>query len=91
MGMVVTTVAIKPEPMPSFCAKPMKFIAKNTISPPTSAELRHCSAVGRAWPCHKAMSSMTTPAHRKRTAFINNGGMVCRAMLVAKYVVPHTT
>jgi hypothetical protein len=65
MGMVVTTVAIKPEPMPSFCAKPMQFMAKNTISPPTSAELRHCSAVGRAWPCHKAMSSMTTPGAQK--------------------------
>ena len=84
MGMVVTTVAIRPEPLPIFCAKPMQFMAKNTISPPTSALWRHCAAVGSAWPCASATSSMTTPAHRKRLAFMSKGGMVSSAMPRAK-------
>jgi hypothetical protein len=63
MGMVVTTVAIRPEPMPIFCAKPMQFMAKNTISPPPA----HCGATarrGQRLACAKAISSITTPAHR---------------------------
>ncbi|MNV24326.1 hypothetical protein D3C71_1153870 [compost metagenome] len=84
IGMVVTTVAIRPEPMPSFCAKPIRFMARNTMQPPTTAELRHCRAVGRAWPCHSAMSSITPPAHRNRMAFMSRGGMVCTAMPMAK-------
>ena len=88
---VVTTVAIRPEPMPSFCANPIRFIATNTINPPTKAELRHCAQVGSAWPCHSATSSITPPAHRKRMAFMSSGGMLVRAMPMAKYVVPQTT
>ena len=87
----MTTVAMRPEPMPSFCAKPMKFMARNTMSPPTRAELHHCARVGMACPCPIATSSMTPPAHRNRMAFISSGGMVCSAMPMAKYVVPHTT
>ena len=91
MGMVATTVAIRPEPMPSFWAKPTRFMASNTISPPTSAELRHCRAVGRAAPCHRASASINSPAARKRLVFMNNGGMLFRATDNPKYVVPHTT
>ena len=84
IGMVVTTVAIRPEPMPSFCAKPIRFMARKTMSPPTRAALRHCTAVGSAWPCHNATVSMTPPAHTKRMAFIKSGGIVCSAMPMAK-------
>ena len=91
MGMVVTTVAISPDPIPNFCAKPMQFMARKTIKPPTTALWRHCARVGSACPCARATSSITAPAHRKRTAFISSGGMVSSAMPMAKYVVPHTT
>ena len=84
IGMVVTTVAIRPEPMPSFCAKPVRFMARNTMQPPTTAALRHCSAVGSAWPCHSATSSITPPAHKNRRAFMSKGGMVCTTMPMAK-------
>ena len=84
MGMVVTTVAMRPEPMPIFCAKPMQFIARNTISPPTSALWRHCATVGKAWPCPTATNSITPPAQRKRLAFMRSGGMVSSAMPRAK-------
>ena len=84
MGMVVTTVAIRPEPMPIFCAKPMQFMARKTINPPTTVLLRHCTRVGSVCPCAKATSSITPPAHRKRAAFISSGGMVSRAMPMAK-------
>ena len=84
MGIVVTTVAIRPEPMPIFCAKPMQFMARKTINPPTTALLRHCARVGSACPCASATSSITPPAQRKRTAFISSGGMVSRAMPMAK-------
>lgn len=84
IGMVVTTVAIRPEPMPSFCAKPIKFMARNTMQPPTTAELHHCTHVGNAWPCHSAITSITLPAHKKRMAFISSGGMLCSAIPMAK-------
>jgi hypothetical protein len=38
--MVVTTVAIRPEPMPARCANTTKFIAKLTMNPPTIRRMR---------------------------------------------------
>jgi hypothetical protein len=83
MGMVVTTVAIRPEPMPIFCAKPMQFMAKNTISPPTSALWRHC-APWAAPGLRQGDQQHHHPGAQKRLAFMSKGGMVSSAMPRAK-------
>jgi hypothetical protein len=79
MGMVATTVAIKPDPMPRCCAKPTKFMATNTINPPTPAECNHSRGVGHGCWCQRAKPSMMVPASKKRLPFMNHGGMVFNA------------
>ena len=84
MGMVVMTVAMSPEPMPCFCANTTRFMDTNTISPPTSAALRHWRQLGSFSPRHRAQASMITPASVKRVAFIHSGGKLCTATPMAK-------
>ncbi len=84
MGMVVMTVAIRPEPMPCFCANTTRFMAMKAMSPPTSAALRHWRQLGSFSPRHSAQASMITPASVKRVAFIHSGGKLCTAMPMAK-------
>ena len=79
MGMVVTTVAIRPEPMPSFCASTTSPMAANAMSVPMRALARHCAVVGQGSPCHLASASITTPAVTKRAPFMSTGGMDCMA------------
>ncbi len=83
IGMVVTTVAIRPEPMPACWASTTRAIAAKAISAPISAQAGHCAAVGQARPCQRAMASMARPATRKRSPFISTAGMVCMARFSA--------
>ena len=50
MGMVVTTMAMSPEPMPNFCASTTMDMAPKAISPPTNAVCRHWAALGQGSP-----------------------------------------
>ena len=75
MGMVVTTVAMSPEPMPSFCASTTMDMAPKAISPPTSAVCRHWAALGQGRPWARATASITPPANTKRAPFMSKGGM----------------
>ena len=84
MGMVVTTVAIRPEPIPACWASTTRAMAAKAISPPMSALARHCAAVGQASPCQRAMASMARPAAMKRAPFMSTGGSVCMATASAK-------
>ena len=84
IGIVVTTVAIRPEPMPARCASTTRFIAANTINAPTSVACAHWRAVGRRSPRHSAQAIISTPATTKRLAFSPSGGISRRAMPMAK-------
>jgi hypothetical protein len=84
IGMVVTTVAMRPDPMPSFCATTIRLIAAKAMSVPMSALARHWAPVGQASPCQRAIASMSKPASRKRTPFMSNGGSACIATSSAK-------